>query len=143
MSHDLLLLAHAGSTAAMTGLIWFVQLVHYPLFPLADRERFSDFAAQHQRRTSWVVGPLMATEAVTASLLLITHPEARTWIGLGLLALIWLSTLLLQIPLHRRLARRFAAADAARLVATNWLRTGAWTARAAIALMLMQGPGGN
>ena len=28
----LLLLLHAGATFFMCGLIWFVQIVHYPLF---------------------------------------------------------------------------------------------------------------
>ena len=28
----LLLLLHAAATLFMTGLIWFVQVVHYPLF---------------------------------------------------------------------------------------------------------------
>ena len=138
-----LLLAHAAATLAMTGLIWFVQLVHYPLFRLADRERFIVFAAQHQRRTSWIVAPLMLTEALTASLLLFDRPDARVWSGWILLAVIWLSTWLVQIPLHRRLAQGFAAADAVRLVATNWVRTVAWTARAGLALALLQPPIGN
>lgn len=138
-----LLLAHAAATLAMAGLIWFVQLVHYPLFSLADRQRFTEFAARHQRRTSWVVAPLMLLEALTASLLPLVRPGTLAWLGWLLLALVWLSTLFLQIPLHRRLVKRFAAADVARLVATNWLRTAAWTARAAIALMLLHGPGGN
>ena len=30
-----LLLLHAASTLAMTGVIWFVQMVHYPLFRYA------------------------------------------------------------------------------------------------------------
>lgn len=138
----MLLLAHAAATLAMTGLIWFVQLVHYPLFALADRRRFAEFATQHQRRTARVVAPLMLLEALTATLLLLERPGALAWIGWILLAIVWLSTLFLQIPLHRRLAQRFAQADAARLVATNWLRTAAWTARGLVALALLHPPGG-
>ena len=122
----------------MTGLIWFVQLVHYPLFPYAASGDFRRFAGDHQRRTSWVVGPPMLTEAATATLLLLS-PQSPTavWLGWGLLVSIWLSTALVQVPLHRRLAAGFDCRAARRLVSANWWRTLAWTARAGIALQLL------
>ena len=64
-----ILLVNALATIALTGLIWFVQLVHYPLFALADNGRFARYEAEHARRTSWVVAPLMTLEAVTAMML--------------------------------------------------------------------------
>lgn len=135
-----LLLLHAAATLALTGLIWFVQLVHYPLFRFAAIDRFRDFAAAHQQRTSWVVMPLMLIELATALLLVFTaDPGARTLaiVGLVLLAVIWLSTALLQVPLHRRLSDGFDADAADRLVRTNWIRTVAWSARAVVALLLL------
>ena len=143
MSTSALVVAHAAATLAMAGLIWFVQVVHYPLFRMASRPSFSEFARQHQRRTGWVVMPLMSVEAVTAVLLLLRAAGSWTWTGAAILALIWLSTALLQVPQHRRLAQGFEAQAARRLVATNWLRTAAWTARAGIALALIGLSGGN
>ena len=135
-----ILLLHAASTLAMTGLIWFVQIVHYPLFAYAESGDFRGFAADHQRRTGAVVGPLMLAEAGTAALLLFPPQDSPTaWIGGALLASIWLSTALVQVPLHRRLAAGYDARAARRLVATNWWRTLAWTARAVIALLLLAG----
>ncbi len=134
-----LLLLHAAATLAMTGLIWFVQLVHYPMFPYAASGDFTGFAAEHQRRTGWVVVPLMLTEAATATLLLFSPSSPATaWLGWTLLASIWLSTALVQVPLHRRLSAGFDARAARRLVATNWWRTIAWTARAGLALELVR-----
>ena len=69
-----LLLIHAGASLAMVGLIWFVQVLHYPLFELASERRFDRFAAEHQRRTSLVVVPLMLTELGTAVALLVQLP---------------------------------------------------------------------
>lgn len=136
-----LLLIHAAATLAMMGLIWFVQIVHYPLFELASESRFQRFAAQYQRRTSYVVVPLMITEAVTALTLLVASPpglsRAPLWLGLLLLAVIWLSTGLFQIPLHRRLTNGRDVAAIRRLVTSNWLRTVAWTARGGLALFLL------
>lgn len=122
----------------MTGLIWFVQLVHYPLFPYAEAGDFRSFAADHQRRTGWVVVPLMLTEAATASLLLFSSASPLlVWLGWGFLGSIWLTTALVQVPLHRRLAAGYDPRAARRLVITNWWRTIAWTARAGIAWLLL------
>ena len=137
----ILLLIHAGATLAMVGLIWFVQVVHYPLFDLASERRFLRFAAEHQRRTSLVVVPLMLAEAGTALALLVAPPSGLgrgpLWVGLLLLVLIWLSTALLQIPLHRRLSSGRDGPAIRRLVAGNWLRTTAWTARGALVLAMV------
>jgi hypothetical protein len=64
-------------------------------------------------------------------------PTASALIGVGLLAIIWLSTAALQVPIHRRLLDGYDEAAVARLVRSNWVRTLAWTARAYIALSLL------
>ncbi|MDH3403537.1 MAG: hypothetical protein OES32_08855 [Acidobacteriota bacterium] len=137
-----LLLFHAGATLAMVGLIWFVQLVHYPLFELASERRFAAFAAEHQKRTAWVVVPLMLLEGATAVALLLAPPlglgRALPFLGALLLGLIWLSTAGLQVPQHRRLARSRDVAAMRRLVKSNWLRTAGWTLRGALALELVR-----
>lgn len=138
----IILFLHAASTVAMTGLIWFVQVVHYPLFPYAANGDFSSFADEHQRRTTRVVAPLMLSEAATAALLSISspHPLAARLGGL-LLVSIWLSTALIQVPLHRQLANGFDRRAARRLVSTNRWRTAAWTVRSALALQLLRAGG--
>lgn len=136
-----LLLIHAGATLVMVGVIWFVQVVHYPLFELASERRFERFAAEHQRRTSLVVVPLMLTEAGTALALLVAPPlglgRGPLWLGMLLLVVIWLSTGLLQVPLHRHLLGGREDAAIRRLVVGNWVRTAAWTARGALALAIL------
>jgi hypothetical protein len=59
------------------------------------------------------------------------------WLGLGLALGIWTSTFTVQVPLHRRLERGFDAAVHGRLVRSNWLRTGGWTARGALAVWMV------
>jgi hypothetical protein len=140
MTYPVLLL-HGAATLAMVGLIWFVQIVHYPLFAQVGREHFAQYEWHHQARTAQVVGPLMLTEALTAALLLLSDltPTARNlaWIGMALLLVIWLSTAFLQVPLHRRLAAGYESRSVARLVRSNWVRTIAWTLRGIIALLLL------
>jgi len=136
-------IAHAGATWFMTGLIWFVQIVHYPLMGSVTADAFPAYAQAHQRRTTWVVGPAMLIEAGCA-LLLVWLPHGGftgttlRWVGLALLALIWASTFSVQTPLHARLASGVDRAVWHRLLATNWLRTIAWSVRGIIALALLR-----
>ena len=133
-----ILVIHAACTLAMAGVIWFVQLVHYPLFARVANGDFAAFACDHQRRTAWVVAPLMLGEASAATWLLFAWSgRIAVWIGWLLLLSIWLSTALYQVPLHRRLAIGFDRRAVRQLISTNWWRTAAWTARAAIALELL------
>ena len=142
----MLLLIHAAATLIMLGVILVVQLVHYPLFRYVRAADYDAFQAAHMRRITWIVGPAMTTELATAGLIAwrlpLGLPAWAGWTGLGLVLFIWVVTGLVQVPLHRRLSDGFDAAAHRRLVATNWLRTGAWTLRAILALwMLGQGLG--
>ncbi len=132
---------HLAATAAMAGLIWFVQVVHYPLFDAVGVDRFAAYEALHTRRTSWVVGPPMALEGVTA---LIVAGSLRDEVGillpalgLVLLAVIHASTVFLQVPAHGRLAAGHDARVTARLVRTNWIRTLGWSARTVVAITMI------
>lgn len=139
----LLLLAHVGATFFMVGLIWFVQIVHYPLFDQVGREIFSAYETAHTRLTTYVVGPPMLIEAITAGLLLWLRPSGvmpwQVWLGAGLLAIVWLSTAFLQVPQHNILSVGFDPAAYRTLVATNWLRTVAWSLRGLLALSMIAG----
>lgn len=155
ISASSLLIAHAAVTWFMAGLIWFVQVVHYPLMRVVGTDSWIGYERSHQRRTTLVVAPAMLLEAATAAMLL--PPIARSlplaggsaellerpsvaWLGAALLALIWLSTFLVQVPLHGRLERGFNQPAHRALVATNWVRTALWSARAVLAAALLVPP---
>ena len=135
------LLANLAATLFMTGLIWFVQVVHYPLFAAVGRDGFAAYHAAHSRRTTAVVMPVMVIEAATALLLAWRPPPglpvAAALLGLGLVAAVWASTGLAQVPCHGRLGAGFDAATIRALVGGNWLRTAAWTARSALLLWMV------
>lgn len=125
----------------MTGLIWFVQLVHYPLLSGVGTEGFHSYQRGHERRTAWAVGPAMLAELVCAVWLAAAPPPGvfvwLTVLGLVLLAGVWVSTALLQVPCHRRLSAGFDAETHGRLVRSNWLRTALWSGRAVLALWML------
>jgi hypothetical protein len=130
---DALLIVHVAATWFMTGVIWFVQVVHYPLMAGVGRPGFAAYEAEHTRRTSWVVVVPMVVEAATAIALVIVArpdvPSVEAWIGLALVMVVWLSTALLQVPRHRELQDGFDPRAHARLVSSNRLRALIWTAR--------------
>ncbi len=136
----ILLLLQLLSTLGMFGVIWFVQVVHYPLFLDVGQAQFAAYEAAHANRTTWVVAPLMLVELVTSLLLLFPalRPAALSpewaWTGAALVGVVWCSTAFVQVPLHDRLHVGYSAAVIGRLVATNWIRTVAWTIRAGILL---------
>ena len=134
------LLVHAISTTYMMGLIWFVQLVHYPLFAQVGREAHLVYHRQHVQKTTWAVGPPMIMEAMASYLLFSTTSFGYNLPSFGLmfLLIIWLSTALLQVPCHNQLVLGFEASVHRRLVWSNWLRTLAWSLRAMIAIWLLR-----
>lgn len=141
-ANDCLLGAQALASGVMCGLIWFVQVVHYPLFGHVHGDA-TDYALEHQRRTPWVVIPPMLVEGATAAWIaarpLLGIPQPAAWLGLALVLALWGSTGVVQMPLHRRLGREGHVAPAVRrLVQTNWVRTALWTARAILALWMLR-----
>jgi hypothetical protein len=134
-------LVHLAATAFMTGVIWYVQVVHYPLMAGWPHDQFAAWEALHRGRTSAIVMPAMLIEAVT---LLGLFGQARRgvprWLlGISalLLAGVWTSTLFLQIPCHDLLSRGWDDRVHARLVETNWLRTALWSGRLALAVVIV------
>jgi hypothetical protein len=135
-----ILLVHAAATLFMTGVIWFVQVVHYPLFSELGAG-LAGYEVRNMRLTTWLVAGPMLVELVTG-LVIGARPPRETpsflaWSGLALLGIIWASTALLQAPQHARLATLFEPETLRLLVATNWLRTVAWTARAVLVLHML------
>ncbi len=129
-----LLLVQAAATAYMTGLIWFVQVVHYPLLEAVPAPALPAYEIRHQRLTTWVVAPPMLLELLTAVAAIGWRPAGVpalwAWAGVTLLGVIWASTAFVQVPLHESLEKAHDAGRLRSLVASNWIRTIAWTARA-------------
>jgi hypothetical protein len=114
----------ACSACAMAGIIWYVQLVHYPLFAEVGADTWFTYHADHERRTGWVVAPLMVVELGSAAAIVIVGGHGALAVaGLLLAASTWVVTFTLAVPLHRRLNVAREPATLERLVNFNWLRT--------------------
>jgi hypothetical protein len=132
------LAAHVVGVSFMCGLGWFVQVVHYPLFTFASGPRWTEFHAEHSRRTGWVVGVPWALQGFGALALLVWRP-ADLGLGLVLLAaalagITVAATILGALPAHARLAEGFDAAVHRRLLLGDRVRVAAWTAGVLVAM---------
>lgn len=133
-----ILLIHAAATLMMTGVIWMVQVVHYPLFNRVGIREFQQYEADHTTLITLIVFPLMTIELITAFSLALAPPGNLSrwifWVGLGLVGVAWVSTAFIQLPLHTRLSNGFDASAYQQLVHTNWLRTLTWSLRSSLVL---------
>ena len=141
----LMFLTHVGATLAMTGMIWFIQVVHYPLLQCVGPSSFAAYEAAHVRATIRVAVSVMVVELGSGWALLFWRWRppgvslSQVIIGLVLLGVVWLSSMMLQVPQHAALERGFDPAAHRRLVTTNWIRTVVWSARSLLVLWMVAG----
>ena len=68
-------LLHAIPTLLMTGVIWIIQVVHYPLYRRVGADAFADYEREHCARIAFVVLPLMVAELACA----VSVNEGKIW----------------------------------------------------------------
>ena len=133
--------AQIVGSVGMFGVIWMVQVVHYPLMRFVSGEQFARFETAHRARISGVVGPLMLIEGVCVLAFLFAPPAGLAWwlpwVGAGVEVVAIGTTAFVSAPLHERLNAHFNTATLDRLIATNWIRTVAWTCRAVVAIAIL------
>lgn len=133
-------LANLVLAAYMTGVIWFVGVVHYPLFARVGRAEWAAYERAHRIRTTFVVAPPMLAQVAVAAGLLALAPAgaagALLVLNAACVAVALGSTGLVFGPAHARLERRWTERDHRILVRGNWIRVLAWTAQSAVAVAI-------
>ncbi len=115
-----------------TGVIWVLQLNHYPLYAKVGQREFRDYMASHNGRILFPI-VMPGIVAFISSLLLLWQrpveiPSWSVWLVIALNAATLLSTVFVQGPAHNALARDgYSETLIRRVITTNWLRTAAWT----------------
>ena len=136
-----LLAINLFAASFMAGLLWFVQVVHYPLLADVPDDISANAAVRHQKLTGRVVGPVMAVEVVSAVALAVA-PPGEQWQAWLLIALVLLLvalgvTIFVSVPLHAKMAAGQTGPVTQRLVLSNWIRTTAWSGRAILLTLLV------
>lgn len=136
-----ILLVQLATTLPLVGLIWFVQVVAYPLFARVAAADFPPYHEAHSRLITYVVAPLMLGELLGAMAWLFSPidevPRAVALVGVALAVTAWVVTIFVSVPQHTLLARGFDARACDVLIVTNWIRTAVWTARGGLLLWVL------
>lgn len=141
---DAILGAHVLASAMMAGIVWFVQVVHYPLMGRLSPEQGPGYARAHTARTTLIVGPLMLVELVSA-LWIAFDPRLDfesvqapwRWINIALIALCWIVTFGVSVPCHQRLEKAQSHRTLRVLVLTNWMRVILWSLHMVLAAYIL------
>lgn len=114
----------------MVGLIWVIQILHYPAFADVHEDKFCGFHSKHSNRITFIVVPVMLLELATAVLLIRSDLKNIFFLGnLLMIIALWSATALLSVPIHNELSKKQDIQKIHRLVKTNWVRTSLWSLR--------------
>lgn len=135
------LVAQTVATLWLAGMIWTVQVVHYPLFAQVGTDGFAAYQAAHSGRISLLLLGPWALQGVTTAWVLLRRPDGvPLWlvaVASVAAATTVLVTVLVSVPAHGVLGGGFDVASHARLVRTNWWRTAAWTVHGLAAMVML------
>jgi hypothetical protein len=125
-------------SAYLVGLIWLIQLAHYPAFRAIAADQWSAFHRLHTSAMGLLAGGPMIVALVVGAWLsgrAVLSPgggDLRQHLVLACELVAWGVTFLVAVPLHDRLAGGPDPALIDRLISSNWVRTAAWTAKLAL-----------
>jgi hypothetical protein len=133
------LLLTLAFTLYMTGVIWSMQVLEYPLFARVGRDEFRAYHAFHNRTLPFLIILSSLLALVSAVLLLWIRPASvPLWSAVLVMVLdlaVLTSTAAWQAPLHEKLDRKgFSTEIIGTLVRSNWIRTALWTINALLLL---------
>ncbi len=131
-----ILIIHIFTTFFMTGLCWFVQIVHYPLFRMINPKDFPAYEKKNLN-TGFIAVPMMIIELATGLWILYDNQSLIPFLNVVLLGIIGLSTVIFQAPVHFLLKNKMSLPLINQLIKTNWIRTISWTIRSLLLISLM------
>ena len=127
MSYDINIELLISINIFMLSIIYFTQFVSYPLFLKVSKEKFTSYHDAYTAYISFIVAPAMVIELLLSLNILIYQIDLISAVNLILISIIWLSTFLIQVPIHYKISKGFNKRLIKKLIYTNWIRTICWT----------------
>ena len=136
MEFEFLLKVNFISTSLMVGVIWVIDLLHYPSFNFINDKKYIEFQHFQMQRISFIVIPAMLIELASALLLAYFFRSSLTIILLALLLGVWAVTFIFFTNMHQKLTNGYNQSIVDRLIQINWSRTILWSLRLIILLSI-------
>ncbi len=127
---------HFLSTSLMVGIIWVIQLLHYPTFHFIKESDYVEFQHFHMQRISFIVVPVMIIELLSGFMLVYYFRSNLLILCLIILLVIWLITFVFFTKLHQSLLGGYDKIIVKKLVQINWSRTVLWSLRLIILIYI-------
>ncbi len=135
------LLINLFSAFAMTGIIWLIQLTHYPSFRYVEMKAWPQFHTFHTGSITLVVAPLMMAQLLSSITLLFSplflNYKFLLIINLALVCVVFIATAFISVPIHNKIAEFFDSSLIESLILTNWIRTISWTLNSVLLIYLI------
>ena len=136
MEIEILSDVHFLSTSFMVGIIWVIQLLHYPTFHFIKESNYVEFQHFHMQRISFIVVPAMILELLSAFMLVYYIRSNLLIVCLIILLVIWSITFVFFTKLHQGLLGGYDKIIVDKLVQINWSRTVLWSLRLIILIYI-------
>lgn len=118
---------------AVTAIVWFMQVVHYPLLGYVDADRWEEYREKRRTLTVMITYPLMAFEALTGFtlILLATQSPAYPYLAFSLVLLVGLLiyTFMYLNPQLKKITGPGDADGQKKFIKLHWIRTAGWSLR--------------
>lgn len=119
-------------------LIWMIQLVVYPSFKYFDNESLVKWHKRYTFNLSLIVIPLMFAQLGIYIYQVLASQTPFTISGIIIVILLWLSTFLQFVPIHREISNNQHTEYMLKLlVSRNWIRTVLWSGLFVWSLMVL------
>ena len=124
---DTLILLNFIVSLTMFGIIMVTQVVSYPLFLNLDEKIFTSYHSEYVKRITIIVMPVMTIELALTIMLYYMHDGFLSQVFLISLIMIFISTVIIQVPIHNKLKFNYDEYLTKKLIKTNWIRTFLWS----------------
>jgi len=134
------LLFNLISTLLIAGILWFVQLVHYPLFNEIPAKNMVNYGYYHMQKISGIINLLFIVDFITIVflLLLVNSDLSATLmvINISIFLFIVFLTRITFLPIHQQLSKNPNSTLIAKLINLNWIRTLVWSLKVIFLLII-------
>jgi len=125
----------------MVGVIWIIQLVHYPAYRYIDALEFTQYQNFHSTQISYFVAPVMLLELASGAWMFYQLTQSKNNLSIAIttfltLLIIWGLTFFKIVPLHNQLVSGKNLVIIEHIIQLNWWRTILWTLRGLLLLKL-------
>jgi hypothetical protein len=128
-----MLVIHIVATAIMVGVIWVIQLVHYPSFYFIKQKNYKSFQNFHMKNITYIVFPIMSIELFSGFFLVLIFEDSKIlsvlYFSLFFLLSNWALTGIIFTRLHSELLEGYNKLIIKNMIKWNWIRTLFWSIR--------------